>query len=409
MHVAGDHNKRRAKTDKSQNTIGELLYLFELVHRPSTVPYITGGLAMQLKSILLCLALVSFTVPAAAQNARLQEIVVQEHNAGRFDGAVVVLKDGKIVFSTGIGQSDKLSGTLWSPTTITRYASVTKQVTALLVMQEVAKGRVQLGAKIGDYFGEAPASVRDVTVEQLMRHTSGMREQEEKSGQLSFDFPYRAPSTPVSQQRPLEMAKAVCAGPLASPPGAVFSYGDCEYFWLGAILEKVTKIAFYDLVQRRIAIPNRFTSWGGFRPDRPVITATGYVGAGEREPEIAVWAFSSGAGLYGNLVDVARFERLLVTSALLRPDLTDLMLTGVSAYQSHAMGSWSYTVPDTSGTPVRYVERQGWVGGIRLSVISVPASDVIVAMVSNSPNTNFFGAWNPNGFVTNMITEALKQ
>lgn len=99
---------------------------------------------MPIKSIFLCLALVSFSVPAAAQNARLQEIVVQEHNAGRFDGAVVVLKDGKIVFSTGIGQSDKLSGTLWSPTTITRYASVTKQVTALLAMQEVAKGRVQL-------------------------------------------------------------------------------------------------------------------------------------------------------------------------------------------------------------------------------------------------------------------------
>ncbi|MEN9856371.1 MAG: hypothetical protein RLZZ157_1497 [Pseudomonadota bacterium] len=365
---------------------------------------------MNLKSLFLSLALVFFAPPAKADTSSLLDLVAQEHVAGRFNGAIVLLKGGEIVFSTGIGKSDQSSGARWSSTTVTRYASVTKQVTALLVLQEVANGRLKLDAPLAQYFPDAPVSVKAVTIEQLLRHTSGIREKDEDpTGQFTTSYPYRAPTTPRARQRPLAMAKAICSEPLAALPGKTFAYGDCEYFWLGAVLEKVTKTKFYNLVHDRIAKPNNFSSWGGFVPGKAVSSAIGYVGAGEREPDTAIWAFSSAAGLYGHLEDLVRFERLLISSALLRADLTDLMLTGIEANQSHAMGSWSYSIPDASGTHIRYVERQGWVGGIRLSVMSVPAQDIVLAMVSNAPATNFDGAWNPDGFVGRMMAEALKQ
>jgi CubicO group peptidase (beta-lactamase class C family) len=78
------------------------------------------------------------------------------------------------------------------------------------------------------------------------------------------------------------------------------------------------------------------------------------------------------------------------------------MLAGREENQFHAMGSWSYLLP-FDGQTVRFVERQGWVGGVRLIMISLPDEDLVIAMVSNDPDTRFDGAWNPDGFVSRVI------
>jgi hypothetical protein len=76
---------------------------------------------MNLKSLFLSLALVFFAPPAKADTSSLLDLVAQEHVAGRFNGAIVLLKGGEIVFSTGIGKSDQSSGAMVASSSMRRW------------------------------------------------------------------------------------------------------------------------------------------------------------------------------------------------------------------------------------------------------------------------------------------------
>ncbi|ESQ76703.1 hypothetical protein ABAC402_03230 [Asticcacaulis sp. AC402] len=275
---------------------------------------------------------------------------------------------------------------------------MTKQITALLVFQEVQAGRIDLNAPLSRYIKDAPAWASTVTIEHLLRHTSGLREAD--TGE-SYDFPFHPASSAAELARPRNQATRICHDAPVAAPGTQFQYGDCEYFWLGAVLEQLTGQSWDQLAQDRVARPLGLKSWVAAKPGRDT-TARGYVVGDKLEPAPGLWAYSTAAGMTGTLKDVARFERALVHSERLDPKWTAQMLEGRPEFQSHAMGSWSYTLP-FDGQDIRFVERQGWVGGIRLMVISVPDEDLVLAMVSNDPDTRFDGAWNPEGFVSRVI------
>lgn len=344
------------------------------------------------------LVITGLSEPAVAQTGAARQVIDLEAKAGRFSGAVIVLKDGKPVVDRGWGLADRAKGRRWQTSTRTRYASVTKQMTALLVFQEIQAGRIELGAPLSKYIPDAPVWAGTVTIEHLLRHTSGVREKD--TGQ-TYDFPFHPASGDAALARPLNQANRICSDAPVAAPGTEFKYGDCEYYWLGAVLEQLTGQTWDQLALDRIARPLGLKSWLGSKPGAET-TALGYVSGEKLEPPLGVWAFSSAAGMTGTLKDIARFERALVRSELLDPALTAQMLAGREDYQSHAMGSWSY-VWSFDGKDVRFVERQGWVGGVRLIMISVPDEDLVIAMVSNDPDTQFDGAWNPDGFVSRVI------
>lgn len=344
------------------------------------------------------LAMTGLSNPAVADSGAVRQVIDLEARAGRFSGAVIVLKDGVPIVNRGWGLADRTKGRRWRTSTPTRYASVTKQMTALLVFQEIQGGRIALEAPLSRYIKDAPIWAGTVTIEHLLRHTSGLREADTGA---SYDFPFHPASSDAALARPLNQATRICSAAPVAAPGTQFKYGDCEYYWLGAVLEQVTGQSWDQLAQERIARPLGLSSWSVSRSG-PDTTARGYVSGDVLEPALGLWAFSSAAGMTGTLKDVARFERALVRSELLDPKWTSQMLAGRVEYQSHAMGSWSYTWP-FDGQDVRFVERQGWVGGVRLTMISVPEEDLLVAMVSNDPDTQFDGAWNPEGFVSRVI------
>ena len=344
------------------------------------------------------LAMTGLSNPALAETGAAQQVIDLEAETGRFSGAVIVLKDGVPIVDDGWGLADRATAHHWETSTQTRYASVTKQITALLVFQEIQAGRIELGAPLSQYIKDAPIWASTVTIEHLLRHTSGVREKD--TGQ-TYDFPFHPASSETALARPLTQAQRIGSDAPVAAAGTQFQYGDCEYYWLGAVLEQLTGHSWDQLALDKIARPLGLKSWLGAKPGAET-TARGYVSGDTLEPALGLWAFSSAAGMTGTLKDAARFERALVRSELLDPELTAQMLAGREDYQSHAMGSWSYVWP-FDGQDLRFVERQGWVGGVRLTMISLPDEDLVIAMVSNDPDTQFDGAWNPEGFVSRVI------
>ena len=101
-------------------------------------------------SLPLILLLIDATLYAPAQVTaqtnveRIDEVVRHYHERGYLNGAVLVGKAGQIIYEKGVGEADFGSHTPNTPLTKFGIGSITKQFTALLVLQEVDKGNLSL-------------------------------------------------------------------------------------------------------------------------------------------------------------------------------------------------------------------------------------------------------------------------
>ena len=132
-----------------------------------------------------------------------------------------------------------------------RFASVTKQIVAVAVMQQVEAGTLALDTPVARYAPKLGIANADrITIRQLLQHTSGLPNPEDgpqADGQL-VQYSRAAPP-------PVPGVAPICRAPAKAEPGSGFSYNNCDYEVLGAVLEAVTHQSLPRLLQERIFGP----------------------------------------------------------------------------------------------------------------------------------------------------------
>ena len=168
-----------------------------------------------------------------------------------FSGAVLVAKDGEIIFEEAYGEADRQTKTPNTIETQFGIGSVTKQFTAMLIMQLVEENAIKLEDTISKYLPYLPADKANyITVHQLLSHTSG----------LPHYFGLQAIGVNLkdfgnTRYSPKSLAELIGRTNLVNKPGAVFYYSSLGYDLLGAILEEVSNKSFADLLDEKIVKP----------------------------------------------------------------------------------------------------------------------------------------------------------
>lgn len=147
--------------------------------------------------------------------------------------AVAVVKDCKIVWAEAFGWADKERRIAATPDTLYSLASVTKPITASLVMKLAERGKIDLDAPATRFLGQHAfnrlgADVSAITVRQLLNHTAGLP--------LHWQFFYS--DEPIVRRTADEALARY--GFAAQPPGEFFSYSNLGYAALERIVETVT-------------------------------------------------------------------------------------------------------------------------------------------------------------------------
>jgi len=109
------------------------------------------------------------------EHQKIEKLVQSFVDIDQFSGTVLVAKKGKVVFGKGF----RLANREWNATnaidTKFRLGSVTKQFTAMLVMQLFQEGRIDLNGHISDYLPYYRKDIgTKITIDQLLSHTSGL-------------------------------------------------------------------------------------------------------------------------------------------------------------------------------------------------------------------------------------------
>src|SRR5690606_29855823 len=93
-----------------------------------------------------------------------------------FIGNVLVADQGEIIYKKSFGSADKESNLQNSDTTKFLIASVSKPITAILILRLVDKGILKLDDTLNKYFANLDSNIGKISIHQLLSHTSGLNE-----------------------------------------------------------------------------------------------------------------------------------------------------------------------------------------------------------------------------------------
>ncbi|WP_327366998.1 serine hydrolase [Caballeronia terrestris] len=243
--------------------------------------------------------------------AQLERIVIAQIDAGRIPGAVVMVGDAH-----GVSYARAFGMRVVSPRpepmtldTVFDLASLTKPVaTTTAVMQLVEEGRLQLDAPVARYWPEFAANGKqDVTLRQLLSHTSGLRPD--------------LPSLSAAHTR-ADVLREVLAEQLQAEPGTRVIYSDLNFVVLGVLVERVTHRSLDTYCRAYIFAPLGMRDTG-FLPDRARASRSaattpdrfGMRRGRVHDPTAARMGGVSGhAGVFSTARDLAQFAQMILNA-----------------------------------------------------------------------------------------------
>ena len=298
-------------------------------------------------------------------------------DAQRVPGFAVTVSIGEsVVWRQGFGSADLSVKRPATPETQFRIGSVSKIITATLLMRLVEERRVELDAPIGRYLS-LPPHLAGTTLRQLAGHLAGVRHYRgnEFLGMAHFSSPREALS--------------IFAGDsLIAAPGSRYSYSSYGYNLIGAVLESATSTPYVDLVEREVLVPLGMTRTvvdvDGAPPDRAHTYAVGTDGMISDAPHDDLSGRWPSGGFISSTDDLVRLGSSVLGPGLLNARSLVTMTTPqrlTSGAPTSVGIGWRVSV-DSSGR--RYLHHGGTSNGGAAFLLVYPEQRLVVAMASNA-------------------------
>jgi CubicO group peptidase (beta-lactamase class C family) len=348
---------------------------------------------MNYKMLAAFTIIVCFNNTVAAQNktAKLSAIMKAYHNYNMFDGAVLVAENGKIIYKDAFGLANREWNIPNRADTKFMIGSVSKPLTAALMLIQVQKGLIDLDKTIENYlpeFRNKPAA--NVTIRQLLNHTSGIQNYD-----IIRDFFPRISRQHFTRE---EYIKVFMDSALAFKPGSQYAYSSWGYFTLGYIMEKVTGKTYAQLMTDDIFKKTGMHNSGSYYHTQIVTNrATGYDYSfgGYTSSDFRDQSNTMGTGdIYSTVEDLFKFHMALANNTLLNKQLTDEMFTAGIKPADYGFGwfnkQFKYTPADSVASNFHLGMTEGFISFIR----RIPSTKSMVVILCNSSPTDFFGITN---------------
>jgi CubicO group peptidase (beta-lactamase class C family) len=308
-----------------------------------------------------------------------------------FDGAVLVAENGEIIYKDAFGLANREWDIPNKTDTKFMIGSVSKPLTATLMLIQAQKGLIDLDNTIEDYlpeFKNKPAA--KVKIRQLLTHTSGIPNYD-----IIKDFFPRVSRQNFTRE---DYIKVFIDSALAFTPGTHYAYSSWGYFVLGYIMESVTKKTYAQLMSDDIFKKLKMNNSGSYYHTQIIPNrATGYDYSfdGYTSSDFRDQSNTMGTGdIYSTVEDLFKFHMALANNTLLNKELTAEMFTPGMAPAQYGYGwfnkQFKYTSTDSSASNFHLGMTEGFISFIR----RIPSTKSLVVILCNSSPTDFFGITN---------------
>lgn len=340
---------------------------------------------MELKRMCtVALAFVATSIAASdlgAQHAAVDSLVAAEAlDRGVPAVAVAIVADGEVVIQRAWGVADVESRRAATAATPFSIASVTKPFTSAAVLQLVAEGAIGLDDPVINHLPSLPYRYADITVRQLLTHTSGIARDLRLD---NFDDPDRA-----TYEARLDTASA------GAPPGERFEYSNTGYTVLGWLVSEVEGAPLSDVLRRRLFEPLGMTQARYRAPlsDDPLRALPHVLENGKPRPaDYITGGFGSG-GMSMSAADAAAFALALQEGRFLPAGLAD------TAWTPARLGDGAEVDLEMFGEPASYgfgwflarydgrplMTHGGGIEGYSANLYHFPAERLTIVVLANT-------------------------
>ncbi|WP_421418453.1 serine hydrolase [Pseudoalteromonas lipolytica] len=333
--------------------------------------------------LLFIISIIIFTSLARSQDMQTEmaHFIQGFHDYKQFNGNVLVAKDGKVLFEKSYGYANFEWDIEHSEKSKFRIGSITKQFTAMLILQLAQQGKLKLDEPLATYLPDYRQDIAaKITLRQILNHTSGLSNYTQLK---TFRDEYSKNNYSVD-----EFIRLLCSDDLLFEPGTEFRYSNSGYFILGAVIEKVTGQKYKDVLQKNILDPLGMNDTGydshnkiiKFRVSGYDNGLTGYSNTDYLDMSIPYAAGS----MYSTARDLLKWDQALYSDKLLNKEYKKQMYH-VSEQRNYALG-WEVTNLDKStyGKPLTCIQHGGGINGFNAFISRIIEDKLLVIILNNT-------------------------
>ena len=292
---------------------------------------------------------------------------------------------GKVIYKKGFGMANMEWDIPNQPNTKHRLGSITKQFTAMLILQLVAEGKLDLEEPITKYLPEYPKATGDIiTTHHLLTHTSGIPNY--------TSFPKFMADESRNPYSPEDFVKKFDEKELDFTPGEKFSYSNSGYFLLGVLIEKLSGKSYEQMLHDKIFTPLDMKD-SGYDNHVDILKnrATGYEKQGDnhinsRYLDMTI-PYAAGS-MYSTIEDLYKWDQALYTTTLLPKEyMTMYFKPYVLAFgKTHYAYGWGvgYAKIGKSNDSIYTIGHSGGINGFNTNISRATSDKTLIVLLNNT-------------------------
>ncbi len=336
-------------------------------------------------SLILMLMLTSLSINSSAQTlntkqltAEFDKMLSEKFKPGETGCAALVAKNGQIIYQKAFGMANLELNVPMQPDMVFRIGSITKQFTAVAILQLMEQGKLSLQDDITKFIPDYPTQAYTITIEHLLTHTSGIK---------SYTGVPDIMKNIRMDMKPEELIAQFKNQPMEFAPGTKWNYNNSGFFLLGYIIEKVTGKSYAEYIQENFFTPLGMTS-SCYGSDTKIIKnrAYGYQPGddGVRNSDYCSMTQPYSAGsIMSTVGDLFKWHQAVHSYKLVKKETIDRAFTEYKLANGDGTGyGYGWFLSQLQGSPT--IEHGGGIFGYLTSSIYLPEEDVFVALFSNS-------------------------
>ncbi|MFC2164126.1 serine hydrolase [Acidobacteriota bacterium] len=325
--------------------------------------------------------IVSFSTTCATQDSesKVKADMDAYLKSVNFNGSALVAAGGEVLLSRGYGMANFEHDVPNTPQTIFRIGSMSKQFTAMAILQLQEMGKLNVMDPISDYM-DIPEIWEGITIHHLLSHTSGIP--------IYYSYPeyYGYSRYPIA---PKELVETVWEKPLHFKPGEACSYSCTNFTILGYLIEVLSGLSYADFLQENIFLPLEMRD-SGYDQSSPIIKnrASGYYWKADGKLANAGYIhmtapYAAGA-LYSTVEDMYKWDRAQYTEKLVSQQSLNAMFTPHTYSAEYGGFHNGYGVWVSERKNRKIVGHAGGVNGFSTFFERYVDDDVCVIVLSNT-------------------------
>lgn len=338
--------------------------------------------------LLMTIPFLALVLSAQAQTSSYGSILEESFGEHQSGATALVAKNGKILFHQAIGKANIELGVEMKTDHVFRIGSITKEFTAVAILQLQEKGKLDIKDPIHKYLPDYPKQGKGITIEHLLTHTSGIKR---------YDGMAEVEHLQHTAVTPMQIIKVFKDAPLEAEPGEQYQYNNYGYILLGAIIEEVSGMSYAAYLEQNIFKPALLkNTYFGEELAPAQDRATGYQrqdGRYAKAPYLNMAIPYAAGALLSNIDDLYTWTKALQNHQLLSEES---LAKAFSAYQlkngSQTPYGYGWQLSEMYNRKV--VGHDGVIQGFLSYALYLPEEDLFVAVLSNCTCKNPVDATN---------------